>query len=51
MGPGVTPVLMWEAAGLPPFSSSNSEHQVIEERANSAFDRIMAGDRICAGER
>jgi hypothetical protein len=51
MGPGVTPTLMWEAAGLPPFSASNPEHEVIEERANAAFDRIMAGDRICARER
>jgi hypothetical protein len=51
MGPGVTPTLMWEAAGLSVFNSSNQEHVVTEQRANEAFDRIMAGDRICAGER
>jgi hypothetical protein len=50
MGPGVTPVVMWEAAGLPPYNGS-SEHETIEARANAAFDRIMAGDRICAPER
>src|SRR5215210_3147379 len=51
MGPGVTPVLLWEASGLPAFNSSNSEHLTTEQRANAAFDRIMAGDRICARER
>ncbi|HET9675840.1 MAG TPA: hypothetical protein VFP31_13715 [Gaiellaceae bacterium] len=50
MGPGVTPTLMWEAAGLPPFNGS-SEHHTVEQRANAAFDRVMAGDRICARER
>jgi len=50
MGPGVTPVLMWEAAGLPPFAGTD-EHQQLENGFNAAFDRIMAGDRICAGER
>ena len=50
MGPGVTPVLQWEAPGLPLWNGS-SEHQAIEQRANEAFDRVMAGDRICAGER
>lgn len=50
MGPGVTPTLMWEAAGLPGFNGSSS-HQALEQRANEAFDRVMAGDRICARER
>ena len=50
MGPGVTPVLQWEAAALPLYSGS-SEHQAVEQRANETFDRVMAGDRICAGER
>lgn len=51
MGPGVTPVLQWEAAGLPAFNASNPEHEAVEQRANETFDRIMAGDRICAPER
>ena len=50
MGPGVTPTLMWEAAGLPGFNGS-SAHQAIEQQANEAFDRVMAGDRVCARER
>ena len=51
MGPGVTPVLMWEAAGLPQYNASNSDHVRTEEHANALFDRIMADDRICARER
>jgi hypothetical protein len=51
MGPGVTPVLTWEGPGLPAYDGSNERHQTIERNANAAFDRIMAGDRICAGER
>ena len=50
MGPGVTPVVTWESAGLPQFDHS-SEHRATEQRANEAFDRIMAGDRKCAAER
>ncbi len=50
MGPGVTPTLMWEAEGLPGFNGS-SAHHAIEQRANEAFDRVMAGDRVCARER
>jgi hypothetical protein len=50
MGPGVTPVVMWESEGLPAYDGS-SVHQTLEARANAAFDRIMAGDRICAKER
>ena len=50
MGPGVTPVLMWEGSGLPQFDGS-AAHHAIEADANAAFDRVMAGDRICARER
>jgi hypothetical protein len=50
-GPGVTPVLAWEAAGLPAYDSGNSEHAMMEKRANEAFDRLMAADRRCASER
>ena len=51
MGPGVTPVVTWESAGLSAYDHSSAEHRTTEQRANEAFDRIMAGDRICAGER
>jgi hypothetical protein len=51
MGPGVTPVLMWEGAGLPRFNGGDPNHHRLEADANAAFDRIMAGDRICRNER
>ena len=51
MGPGVTPVLMWEDVGLPMYNAPNPDHVWKEEQANAVFDRIMAGDRTCAQER
>jgi hypothetical protein len=51
MGPGVTPVLMWEGPGLPSFNGGDPNHTAAEAEANAAFDRVMAGDRICRNER
>ena len=51
MGPGVTPVLSWEGAGLPPFNGTNVAHVASENQVNAAFDRVMATDRICSRER
>ena len=51
MGPGVTPVVTWESSGLPAYNHSSADHRTTERRANEAFDRIMAGDRVCARER
>jgi hypothetical protein len=51
MGPGVTPVLMWEGPGLPRFNGGDASHHSVEAQANAAFDRVMAGDRICSRER
>jgi hypothetical protein len=45
MGPGVTPVLQWEGAGLPKFDADR------DREINSTFDELMAGDPICKGER
>jgi hypothetical protein len=51
MGPGVTPVLMWEGAGLPRYNAADPDHVRIEAEANATFDRVMSGDRLCARER
>jgi hypothetical protein len=51
MGPGVTPTVAWEGSALPAFNQSSGDHHAIEAQANAEFDRIMAGDRICAHER
>ena len=45
MGPGVTPVLRWEGRGLTNADKAN------DGEFNERFDRIMAGDKICAPER
>ena len=45
MGPGVTPVVTWEGAGLTDQDRSR------DGDFDALFDRIMAGDRRCAGER
>jgi hypothetical protein len=44
-GPGVTPVLQVELAALTQ-ADRDRDHEF-----NSAFDRVMAGDRLCASER
>jgi hypothetical protein len=44
-GPGVTPVLQVEVPGL------GSADRARDGQFNAIFDRVMAGDRICAGER
>ena len=45
MGPGVTPVIQWEGRGLTNADKAN------DPEFNRHFDEMMAGDRICAGER
>jgi hypothetical protein len=45
MGPGVTPVVAWEGAGLGRFDPAR------DGELNRLFDRVMAGDAICAPER
>ena len=44
-GPGVTPVLQVEVPGL-----TNAD-RLRDAEFNAAFDRVMAGDKICASER
>ena len=45
MGPGVTPVVTWEGGGLGPYDG------VRDAEFDGIFDRVMAGDAICAPER
>jgi len=45
MGPGVTPVIVWEGPGL------TSADRASAESITAVFDQLMAGDRKCAGER
>jgi hypothetical protein len=45
MGPGVTPVIQWEGAGLGKYDPA------IDARFNQIFDSMLAGDKACALER
>ena len=45
MGPGVTPVIQWEGPGLGSFDGRS------DAEINAVFDRVMAGDSVCAHER
>ncbi len=45
MGPGVTPIVQWEGPGLGRYDA------VRDQAFNSAFDRMLAGDRVCSRER
>jgi hypothetical protein len=45
MGPGVTPDVQWVGHGLGAFDPKT------DTEYNTLFDQVMAGDRICAGER
>jgi len=44
-GPGVMPVMQAETSGLTDDDRSR------DAEFNATFDEVMAGDRICAGER
>jgi hypothetical protein len=44
-GPGVTPVLQVEIPGLAAADRAR------DDEFNATFDRVMAGDRLCKGER
>jgi len=45
MGPGVTPVVQWEGPGL------TAADRALQSSTRAIFDRVMAGDRVCASER
>jgi hypothetical protein len=45
MGPGVTPIVQWEGAGLGGYDP------VRDQLFNSVFDRFLSGDRVCVRER
>jgi hypothetical protein len=45
MGPGVTPVVQWEGAGLGTYDARR------DDELNRLFDTLMTGDAICRAER
>jgi hypothetical protein len=47
VGPGVTPDVSWEGAGLPDFDASNPLHVEHERQSNELVDQIAVGDPLC----
>jgi hypothetical protein len=47
-GPGVTPDVMWQGAGLHPFNRGNSSDVALESAMNAARDAIRGGYGKCA---
>ena len=45
MGPGVTPDVQWEGAALGPYDAE------ADQRFNTLFDSLLAGDNVCKPER
>jgi len=48
MGPGVTPVLVWEGRGL---TDADKADRASAQSVTATFDDVMAGDARCAPER
>jgi len=50
MGPGVTPVVQWEGAGLAAWDQTQQQRET-QASALELWDAVMTGDKQCAGER
>ena len=48
VGPGVTPDVIWEGAGLPDFDPSNAADIAHERAMNALVDQIAGSDPICS---
>jgi hypothetical protein len=49
-GPGVTPDVAWEGAGLHDYTGSAAD-AAYERRMNALFDQVVAGDKFCPSQR
>ena len=50
-GPGVTPDVSWEAAGLHDFNPSNQADVEYERRMDALFMQFLANDKFCPTQR
>jgi hypothetical protein len=50
-GPGVTPDLLWEGAGLHDFNPNNSADVEYERRLDALFMQFLANDKFCPTQR
>lgn len=51
IGPGVTPDVSAEVAGLGPYDPSNAQDVAYEQSQLALFDQITAGDKFCPTQR
>ena len=51
VGPGVTPIIRWEAAGLHDFNRNNAADVDYERRMDSIFMSWLANDKFCPSQR
>ena len=47
LGPGVTPIVMWEGDGLPDYDPGNPDHVKLEQDMNTLADELAAEDTGC----
>ena len=50
-GPGVTPDLQWEGAGLHDFNPNNLGDVEYEKRMDSLFMQFLGNDKFCSTQR
>jgi hypothetical protein len=48
MGPGVTPLVGWQGAGLPDYDENNAEHVSHEEQMRRLEDQLHGDDASCS---
>jgi len=51
VGPGVTPDLSAEVAGLGPYDPQNADEAAFEQSQLQLFDQVTAGDKFCPTQR
>jgi hypothetical protein len=47
IGPGVTPDVVWQGAGLHPFDPGNPDDVQLEQEGNALLDELAASERGC----
>jgi hypothetical protein len=47
IGPGVTPDVVWEGAGLPDYDQSNPAHVAREQETNLALEQVAGAAVLC----
>ena len=51
IGPGVTPDVMWQGAGLPDYDAGNPQDVAWERQMDGIFMSILGNDKFCSTQR